>query len=177
MKTAQRNTTREQTLEFVYRANYAQLLAYAQKLTLGDRTRAEDIVQETMVRAWQHIDELKLDQDAARPWLFTVARRISIDGLRARASRPPEVNGDMLMFQPEKADRIEDALTTMDLRNVLKVLSPDHREVLVNLYLRGRTSEETAAVMGIPNGTVKSRCFHALRAVRRAMTATAAAAY
>jgi RNA polymerase sigma-70 factor (ECF subfamily) len=171
--TTRHSSERERTLEEVYRANYPQLLAYAQKLTLGDRAQAEDIAQETMVRAWEHIDELDLDRSVARPWLFTVARRVAIDGLRARASRPAEIGGDLLTLHATGKDSIDQTITALDLGSALSALSPDHRAVLEYLYLRGRTSEETAALMGIPTGTVKSRRFHALRAVRRAMARAA----
>lgn len=161
--------SREQLLETVYRTNYRSLLGYVLKFTLGDRARAEDIVQETMVRAWQHIGELKIASDAARPWLFTVARRIAIDTLRARASRPAEVNGELLAFKATPRDDIDHAITAMDVRTALEVLPPEQKDVLINVYLRGISTEETAALMGIPVGTVKSRTFNALRTIRRTM--------
>ncbi|GAB2931082.1 sigma-70 family RNA polymerase sigma factor [Micromonospora polyrhachis] len=161
---------REQELERLYRSNFAPLFAYVVKLTLGDAAKAEDIVQDTMLRAWQHMDELGLTHETARPWLFTVARRIVIDQLRARAARPTEVHSDVLEFWPVADDAIERTLDAIEVYSALASLPVHHRDVLVYLYLRERTTEETAALMGIPKGTVKSRAHHALRTVRRTMT-------
>jgi len=58
-------------------------------LTSGDRQRAEDIVQETLLRAWQHPDAIA--ERPPRPWLFAVARNLAVDAYRARKARPREV--------------------------------------------------------------------------------------
>lgn len=160
---------RVRTLEQLYRKNFPPLLAYVRKLTLGDAAKAEDIVQETMVRAWQHMDELGLTQETAKPWLFTVARRIVIDQLRARSARPVEVQAELMEFWLVVDDEMDRALDALEVQYALKRLPAHHRDVLINLYLRERTTEETALVMGIPQGTVKSRAHHALRTARRAM--------
>lgn len=161
---------RVRTLELVYRANAAPLLAYVQKLTLGDIAKAEDVVQEAMVRAWQHMNGRGLTPETARPWLFTVAKRIVIDQLRAKAARPVEMPGDLVEFRPATENEIDRALDVLEARHALASLPAHHRDVLINLYLRERTTEETAAAMGIPPGTVKSRAHHALRTARRTMT-------
>ena len=160
----------EPLLEELYRLYYAKLVGFVLKLTLGDVARAEDIVQETMARAWRHIDELDVTGDAARPWLFTVARRIAIDRMRARAVRPHEIRGDGLEFWPAADDGIEHAISALDVKAALAVLSEEHRAVLVHLYLLDRSISECAALMGIPVGTVRSRTHYALRALRRSLT-------
>ncbi len=158
-------------LEELYRRNYSHLLAFVMKFTLGDLARAEDVVQETMTRAWCHVDELDPTDGAARPWLFTVARRIAIDRIRALSSRPNEVRGDALEFWPANEDPIDRAVGALDIQAALATLSPEHREVLVQLYLRDRSIEECAHLMGIPEGTVKSRAYYALRMLRRSLSA------
>ncbi|MBB5874206.1 RNA polymerase sigma-70 factor (ECF subfamily) [Allocatelliglobosispora scoriae] len=160
---------RAATLEELYRTNAGSLYAYSLKLTLGDVSRAEDLVQETMMRAWEHIDELDVTRSAARPWLFTVARRLMIDNLRARAARPVEVGGEHLDGWSAVHDDTEAALTRMTVRSVMAELPGHHRDVLAHLYLAERTTEETAQALGIPAGTVKSRAHHALRRARRAL--------
>lgn len=170
-----RSAKQEKFLEVVYRANYSSLLVYVRKFTLGDVAKAEDIVQETMMRAWQHIDDFGPSHESVRPWLFTVAHRIAIDRLRASAVRPTEVRGDLMEILPAAGDGIDQAMTAIDVRAVLACLSPHHRAVLVHLYLLDRTILETAALMDIPPGTVKSRAFNALRAARRALDALRAA--
>src|SRR6202453_1895079 len=81
--------------EAFVRALYAEhggaLLRYALHLTGGDSQRAEDLVQETIVRAWRHPEALA--DRPARPWLFAVARNLAVDAHRARKSRPNEVVG------------------------------------------------------------------------------------
>ena len=86
--TAQGTAAREQSLRALYDEHAPVLLAYALRLTDGDRARAEDIVQETLVRAWRHLDRLDESVGPVRPWLFTVAQRLAIDAHRARRARP-----------------------------------------------------------------------------------------
>lgn len=140
------------------------MLAYATRLT-SDRAAAEDVVQETLLRAWKHADALQSGVGSIRGWLLTVARNIVTDRARARAVRPMEVNQpvDVPAAQRDHADLVVDTMTVM---GALEGLSPEHRAVLVEVYYRGRTVNETAAVLGIAPGTVKSRTYHAVRALR-----------
>src|SRR5258708_25314107 len=71
----------------LYAEHAGPLLRYALHLTSGDRQRAEDIVQETMLRAWMHPDAIA--EGPARPWLFAVARNLAVDAHRARRAPPP----------------------------------------------------------------------------------------
>ncbi|MEW1804621.1 sigma factor, partial [Streptomyces virginiae] len=82
------------------------LFGFLVGLTAGDAQRAEDLVQETLVRVWQHPEALASGHDSMRPWLFTVARRLAIDARRARLSRPLEVDPEGL----EQAPAAEDAV-------------------------------------------------------------------
>jgi RNA polymerase sigma-70 factor (ECF subfamily) len=72
----------EELLDVLYAEHAAALLAYVRRLVGGDRFQAEDVVQETFVRAWRNAG--RLDGAGARPWLFTVARRIVVDGYALR---------------------------------------------------------------------------------------------
>jgi RNA polymerase sigma-70 factor (ECF subfamily) len=99
------------------------------------------------------------------PWLATVARRIVIDDKRRRSVRPTEMGDEMLENAPV-ADSTEDLLRKVVVTEALRVLSPAHREVLSETILRDRTVNEAAEVLGIPVGTVKSRVYYALRALR-----------
>ncbi|MER5884041.1 sigma-70 family RNA polymerase sigma factor [Streptomyces sp. NPDC001941] len=138
-------------------------------LTFGDRQRAEDLAQETFVRAWRHPEALESDHASMRPWLFTVARRIAIDARRARLARPQEVQDDLLASRPAAGDQAERASTRLDVRRALTGLSAEHRAVLVQVYFRGLSVAEAARVLGVPEGTVKSRTYYALRALRTAL--------
>jgi RNA polymerase sigma-70 factor, ECF subfamily len=139
------------------------LLAYATGLT-GSRPAAEEIVQETMLRAWRHAGELSPGAGTRR-WLMTVARNLAIDRARARAARPAEVTGTDHVG-PVLADHADPVAAAVDMRDALQSLSAKHREVLIELYYHDRTVGEAAEALGIPVGTVKSRAYHALRCLR-----------
>jgi RNA polymerase sigma-70 factor, ECF subfamily len=160
--------TGERDLRALYDAHALALLAYALRLCDGDRALAEDLVQETLVRAWRHLDRLDPTAGPVRPWLFTVAQHLAIDAHRARRARPPEV-GDAALDAVPGLDRIESTLDRIVLTDALQSLSKEHRAVIVETYYRGRTVAETAGVLGIPPGTVKSRCYYALRALKLAL--------
>lgn len=148
-----------------YEEHRGALLAYARRLS-GDRGAAEDVVQEAFLRAWRGADSLAANGGAIRGWLFTVVRNLVIDRARARAVRPRETQQTSggVPVQRDHAQPVVDALV---VRSALATLSEDHRAVLVEQYFRGRTVAETAALLGIAPGTVKSRSHHAMAALRR----------
>jgi RNA polymerase sigma-70 factor, ECF subfamily len=166
--TSRRDAAREQSLRALYDEHAPVLLAYALRLTGGDRTRAEDIVQETLVRAWRHLDKLDAEAGPVRPWLFTVAQRIAIDAHRARRARPPEV-GEAGLASVAGLDELEPTLDRIVVTDALESLSREHRAVIVETYYRGRSVADAARVLGVPPGTVKSRCYYALRALKLAL--------
>jgi RNA polymerase sigma-70 factor, ECF subfamily len=100
--------------------------------------------------------------------LFTVARRIAIDAHRARVARPTEVGDSVLAVVPA-ADEIDRSLDRILIVEALQSLSVEHRAVVVETYFHGRSVSEAARVLGVPAGTVKSRTFYALRALRLAL--------
>jgi RNA polymerase sigma-70 factor (ECF subfamily) len=159
---------REESLRALFDEHARALLAYAVRLTDGDRARAEDIVQETLLRAWRNLDRLDEDSRPVRPWLFTVAHHLAVDAHRARRARPPEV-GDAVLASVPGLDQVDGALDRIVVTDALQSLSADHRAVIVETYYRGRTVAEAAAVLGVPPGTVKSRCYYALRALKLAL--------
>lgn len=166
----QRDIPRPAAAETLIRSLYEQhgrsLLAYATRLT-GDRSAAEDVVQETLLRAWKHADDLVVRKGSVRGWLLTVARNIVTDRARARAVRPAEVAADV--DRSHGGDHAEAVVNTMVVLDALDQVSPEHREVLVELYYRDRSVTEAATTLGVPPGTVKSRSFYALRALRAVM--------
>jgi RNA polymerase sigma-70 factor (ECF subfamily) len=159
------DTDDEPAITELYREYHRPLLSLALRQTGGDRQWAEDVVQETMIRAWRSIDQLDPDAESLLPWLATVARRIVIDDRRRKGARPPEA-GEGALETLQSADGMDELLRTVVVTEALKALTPAHREVLNETVLRDRTVNEAAEVLGIPVGTVKSRVYYAIRALR-----------
>lgn len=158
-----RTTTDERALTELQREHGQALLAFLLGLTHGDRQRAEDLAQETLVRAWLHPEAFDSSYESMRPWLFTVARRLAIDARRSRLARPAEIGDGVLALTADPADTAESCDAALDVRAAVRGLSPEHRAVLVRLYFHGLTVREAADDLGIPAGTVKSRSHYALR--------------
>lgn len=162
-------TVDDELLRELWDEHAGALLSFARHLTSGDRQRAEDLVQETLLRAWQHPEALDPARGSLRPWLLTVARRLFIDQQRARRARPREVHDAELATRADESDPINRAIETWLISDALATLTAPHREVLLQTYYAGHSVAQAAAVLGIPEGTVKSRTFYALRALKLAL--------
>lgn len=166
--------TDEQRLRDLYDQYAGQLLGFVLRQLNGDRQAAEDIVQETLLRAWTHPEALDPSRGSVRAWLFAVARNLVIDSVRARQARPHEVGTDRLgedwagAVPDPSADAYEQTLDAIQMAEALGTLSEEHRSVLVETYYRGASVAEAAKALGVPPGTVKSRTYYALRALRSA---------
>src|SRR4051794_15637756 len=138
------NPSHEDTLvRMLYEEHAGPLLMFVLRLTGGDRQRAEDIVQETLLRAWRNAHRLGAQgQQSLRPWLVTVARRIAIDDHRSTTARPTETYDRELESFPTTSDETERVLRLMTVTDALRTLSHSHREILVETYFRGRTVPE-----------------------------------
>jgi RNA polymerase sigma-70 factor, ECF subfamily len=131
-----------------------------------DGASAEDIVQETFIRAWRHLPQLTADCRPIRPWLFRVARNLLTDADRAARSRPvivPESWAEDLCDDSGLGQVLDRQLVC----DALQHLSPAHRTVLVETFYRGGSTATVARQLGIPNGTARSRLHYALDALRR----------
>ena len=149
----------------LYARHALALRRYAERFC-PDRASAEDIVQETFIRAWRHLPQLSSEDFPVRPWLFRVARNLLIDADRAARSRPVTVRP-----QPAEEGRddtgLDRVLDQQLVAGALHQLSPAHRAVLVETFYGGRTLAKVARQLGIPDSTARSRLHYALQALRR----------
>jgi RNA polymerase sigma-70 factor (ECF subfamily) len=157
----------------LYADNGAFVLSYVTGL-LKDRYLAEDVVQETMLRAWHHCADFSAEKGSVRGWLIRVAHNIAMDKIRMRRSRPTEVAEDAMPEALIEQDHADAVVTALHVRHALARLSPGHRDVLEQVYLNGCTAREAAARLGIPEGTAFSRAYYALRILRRELGPSAA---
>jgi RNA polymerase sigma-70 factor, ECF subfamily len=130
---------------------------------LGARSLADDLVQETFVRVWQAAPRFDPSKGSAATFIFTIARRHAIDLWRRRAARPAEAGEPREESMPNGIDRL---LVGLALREALDELPPPQREVIELAHGLALTQVEIAEHLGIPLGTVKTRTYHALRALR-----------
>ncbi|MER6910231.1 sigma-70 family RNA polymerase sigma factor [Streptomyces sp. NPDC000594] len=161
------STLDQEMVAELYRLHARALLRALLRLCSGDRGRAEDVLQETFLRAWQHPRALARGPEYGRPWLFTVARRIAIDHFRRQSARVQEIGNEYPEdHAPVPADPYEEVLGAYDMGLALSRLPAHQRDVLVELHMKDRSAVQAAAVLGVPTGTVKSRNFYAVRAFR-----------
>jgi RNA polymerase sigma-70 factor (ECF subfamily) len=157
------------TVKGLYDEHAAALWRYAWRLT-GDRGRAQDVVQETLLRAWQHPEVANDSERSARAWLFTVARNMIIDESRsARFRREVSTLDGAAALEGACPDEMNAALDRLLIGDALARLTPEHRAVVRRSYFQGWTTAQIAADLRIADGTVKSRVYYALQALRLAL--------
>ncbi len=160
----------ERFVRDLYAEHGQALLTYAARQLDNDWHRAQDLVQEAAVRAWRHSGSLALTPSGTRPWLFRVVKNLVIDDHRARAVRPrvPRQLDDVDITVGDSTDRL---LTAHIVTEALADLTPQQRRILREMYFNGHSVGYVSELLGIPPGTVKSRTYYAMRALKRALTA------
>jgi RNA polymerase sigma-70 factor, ECF subfamily len=149
----------------LYRGHAEALHVYVERFCT-DSTSADDVVQETFIRAWRHLPRLSADDRPIRPWLFRVARNLLIDADRAARARPVVVQA--LPDEDAGTDSALDQVLDRDLVfAALQHLSPAHRDVLIEAFYNGGSLVAVARELGIPHGTARSRMHYALQALRQ----------
>jgi RNA polymerase sigma-70 factor (ECF subfamily) len=159
----------EDGVRAVYAAHGAELFRFALR-SLNDRGLAEEAVQETFVRAWQAADRFDDSLGSLRTWLFAIIRNVVIDLSRARAVRPAlaahDGGEDVVDLTDDSVDRV---LGAWQVEEAMRMVSEEHRRALVEVHYRGRSYADVALDLRVPVGTVKSRVFYALKAMRLAL--------
>jgi RNA polymerase sigma-70 factor (ECF subfamily) len=156
--------TRERDVREAYAAHAGELYGFAVR-SLGDAGLAEEAVQETFLRAWKAGERFDPEIGSLRTWLFAILRNVVIDLGRARASRPRVAEGGV---EPS-VEPLEQALLAWQVEEAMRRIGDDHRKVLLETHFRARPYSEVAAELGVPEGTIKSRVYYGLKALRVAM--------
>ena len=131
---------------------------------LGDQGLAEDLVQETFLRLWRSAPRFDPDRATVRTFLFTIARRAAVDLWRRRRDRIEAAGSEI---EPVVEDEVFEALlVSLDVRHALDELSEKHRDVLELHYRGDLTQQQISERLEVPLGTVKTRTYHALRALK-----------
>ncbi len=152
----------KETLQSAYMDHRGELLGFARR-SLRDVQLAEEAVQETFARAWRSWGSFDPALGAIRAWLFAIERRVIIDLSQQRSARATVP----LEHEPVAyGDEFEQAMMGWQVEEAIRRLRPQHRYVLVKTYFHQRSCQELAKELGIPEGTVRSRLFYALRSLR-----------
>jgi RNA polymerase sigma-70 factor (ECF subfamily) len=170
-RNGQTNVDAAHCLDLIYRVHRKPLYRYLLRLNLGDRREAEDLLQETLLRVWRYLQDHTLEEATLWAWLCTIARHLSIDSARARLARPIEATKVDPSTFAGSDNPIERMLVVEAVRKSLVTLSPEHRAILFEVFYRDCSVKEAAVLLQIPEGTVKSRTYYALRALREAIAA------
>ena len=157
----------EELMTALYTEHYAVLLGFISRY-VHDRHRAEDLVQETLLRAWKHIDHLDTEPGRTRSYLLTIARNVVTNAWRAEQRRPHLVSDEAAVAAVPSADNVDQLVEGWLVAEALERLSPDHQAVVLALYYEGRSVADAAHTLSVPEGTVKSRAYYAVRALRTA---------
>ncbi|MFY0409416.1 RNA polymerase sigma factor [Solicola sp. PLA-1-18] len=142
---------------------------------LGDHARAEDLLQETFVRAWRRRDTYDATVASERTWLFAISRNLVVDDVRAHARRPrtvPELDDSApvdLTLQATRRRVDEDVEVRLQLLEALATLSDEHRQVVAVVHLQGGTYADLSDRTGTSVATLRSRMHYGLRAMRAAL--------
>ena len=157
---------REAPLIELYERYATPVYRFALQWSGGDRQQAEDVVQETFLRLWRGADRFDAAQASVRSFVFLLARRVVIDLHRRASVRPAVASDEVEGADPAAGEAADRIVTGIAVREALEALAPKHREVLELGYDRDLTQADIATRLEQPLGTIKSRTYHALRALK-----------
>lgn len=156
---------RGEPLETLYERYAGRLYGLGMRL-LRDEGAAEELVQETFVRLWRSASGYDARKGSVRTFLYTIAHRTAVDFKRRPASRPLDTRGEPVGESSPATESFEALVLGLDVRDAMTTLSEHHRQVLELHYREDLTQRQIAERLGVPLGTVKTRTYHALRALK-----------
>ena len=161
---------RQRQFDALVHAHAGDLYRFAYWLC-GDPARAEDLVQETMLRAWRALDSLH-DAAAAKPWLLTILRREHARGFERKTFDLTPLDDAVQNSIADEAAGIdpEQAGSDAQLRETIMQLEPKYREPLLMQVLGGFSCEEIATELGVKPGAVMTQLFRARHKLRRMLS-------
>ena len=157
----------EELTTALYTEHYTVLLGFIARY-VHDWHKAEDLVQETMLRAWRNIDRLDTGPGRTRSYLLAIGRNVVTNAWRAEQRRPHLVTDQAAVAAVPSADNVDQLVDGWLVTEALERLSRHHRAVVRAIYYEGRGVADAAHQLSVPEGTVKSRAFYAVRALRTA---------
>ncbi len=155
----------EELMTALYTEHYAVLLGFVLRY-VQDRHKAEDLVQETLLRAWKHIGHLDNESNRIRSYLLTIARNVVTNAWRAEQRRPRLVADEAAVNEASSADNVDELVEGWLVAEAVERLSDEHQAVVRAMYYEGQSVAGTARRLSVPEGTVKSRAYYAVRALR-----------
>lgn len=160
----------ESDLRAAYDAHGSELYRFALR-QLGDEGTAQDVVQDVFLRAWRSSASFDPDVASLRVWLFAIARNVVIDETRRQRVRPQRVSptGDPELDRASTLRIDDQVLDRWIVEEALRRVSAEHRNAIVAIHLYGRPPAEVAAEQGVAPGTIRSRVFYGLKALRLTM--------
>ena len=148
-----------------------QIRAYSLMREPGAELKADELVQEVMIRVWLKASKYNPQLSNLNTWVFTLARNCRIDQFRQNnryvtAIDPTEIFNDIEDDNPGPFQQIQNRRTETNIRKSLKELPRSQAEILTKVYLEGKTHQQASTELQLPLGTVKSRVRLALKKLK-----------
>jgi RNA polymerase sigma factor (sigma-70 family) len=135
-----------------------------------DESIAQDLMQEVFTKVWNHIGSFRPDRGRLFTWMMQITRHTAIDKLRSNQSRPNMEDLSRIQNKQELSQAGEQHEYNIDITKVLNLLTPERKNLIDMIYLQGYTQEETAALLELPLGTVKTKARSALQELKKYFT-------
>lgn len=161
-------TDAEEFVRRLHQEHGSALFGWARK-RVADERDAEEIIAETLVKAWKNYDRFDPTRGSERTWVFAIARNAANDHHRRTRRHLALVDSAEVPEDPEADREIERFAEATVVRDALMDLPEGHRAVIVEAFFAGRTSNQIADRLDIPSGTVKSRLYYGMRRLRAAL--------